>query len=67
MMAMMPIATMNTLNISAMEAANRALMFSVLPIAISAKGRNPSSRLNPAKIAAERATPRAAPSEDAIL
>ena len=42
MMAMMPTASMNTLNISAIEAANRTLIFSVLPIATSANRPNPS-------------------------
>ena len=56
MMAMMPTATMNTLNVSAMEAANRTLTFSVLPIAISTNGANPCVWLRPAKIAAEIAT-----------
>lgn len=60
-------ATIPTLNISAIAAANRTLTLSFLPIAISANGANPFNRLNPAKSAAEIATPRAAPSDDAIL
>lgn len=59
--------TNRTLNIRPIEAAKRMLRLSVLPIAMSANGANPDVWLNPVNIAAEIATPKAAPKEDAIL
>src|SRR5437667_7764498 len=60
-------ATITTLNNRATAAAKRIFTLSVRPIAISAIGDRPCIPLRPVKIAAEIATPIAAPREEAIL
>src|SRR5690606_1087427 len=67
MMARMATTTMKTLKYSATEPAKRRSTLSVRPMATSAKGPKLGVLLRARKMAAEMETPKAAPSDDAIL